>query len=181
MRDTHFDPQPSPEEVAEQQRLESQEAELARKIRREVMRVQSGEADEEIEREAEEEAERQRVDQEAKDAAELEARIRRRKQASAFWQLVTGNILVNKGVARYYPHMIGLAVMFFLSIVVMFYSLHLDMRYTHLNREVQLLRERSLRMQSDRYQRSSHSSIIRELQRRGIELQEASNPSTKIE
>ncbi len=174
MEEIYLDPQPTPEEEAEQRRLEEQEERLARKIRREVLRMQSGEADEDIAREAEEEAEREAERKKAE-------RIERRRRASAFWQLLSGNILVNKGVARYYPQMIAVAVMFFLSIVVMFYALHLDMRYTRLEREVQLLREKSLRLQSDRYQRCSHSSILDQLHNRGINLEEATTTSTLIE
>ncbi len=174
MDEVYFDPKHSPEEVEAQRILDEQEAALARKIRREVLRVQSGEAQEDIEREAAEEAE---LEQERKKAERME----RRRKASAFWQLLSGNILVNKGVSRYYPHMIGLAAMFLLSIMVMFYSLHMDMRYSRLEREVQLLREKSLRFQSERYQRSSHSAILEQLQNRGIELEEAIAPSTLLD
>ncbi|MFI3282032.1 MAG: FtsL-like putative cell division protein [Rikenellaceae bacterium] len=174
MEDTYFDPQPTPEEVEQQRALEEQDALLARRIRREVLRVNSGEADDDIKREREEEEQAQRE-------KEIAERMERRRKASAFWQLISGNILVNKGVARYYVHMIAVAVMFFLSIMVMFYSLHMDMRYSRLEREVQLLRERSLRYQSERYQHSSHSAIKEQLRIKGINLEEAVAPSTLIE
>ncbi len=174
MDEVYFEPQPTPEQQEQRRRDEEHEAELARKIRREVLRVQSGEADEDIAREAEEATLREEEQRKAE-------RIERRRKASAFWQLLSGNILVNKGVARYYPQMITVAVLFFVSIAVMFYSLHLDMRYTRLEREVQLLRENSLRFQSLRYQRSSHSSILEQLKTRGIDLEEAVAPSTLID
>ncbi len=174
MEESYFDPQHTPESIEEQKRLQDAEAELARKIRREVLRVQSGEAAEDIEREK---AEAEALEHERKRAERME----RRRKASAFWQLISGNILVNKGVARYYPQMIMVAVMFFLSIVVMFYSLHMDMRYSRLDREVQLLRERSLRLQSERFQQSSNSAIKSKLEKRGIKLEEAVEPSTIID
>ncbi len=174
MEDIYFDPKHTPEEVEAQRQLDEQEAELARKIRREVLRIERGEAKEDIEREEE----REREAEHEKKRAE---RMERKRRSSAFWQLLSGNILVNKGVARYYPHMIAVAAMFFLSIVVMFYALHMDMRYSRIERDVQLLREKSLRYQSDRYQRSSHSAIIEQLKLRGIELEEAIAPSTLIE
>ncbi len=174
MKEIYFDPNDTPEEVEAQRRQEEQEAELARKIRREVLRVQSGEAQAEIDQEREEQ-ERHKHEQRVAD------RMERRRKRSAFWQLLTGNILVNKGVARYYPHMIAVVAMFFLSIVVMFFSLHQDMKYSRLERDVQLLREKSLRFQSERYQRSSHSAIKEQLERRGIKLEEAIAPSTLID
>ncbi len=174
MEEVYFDPQDSPEEVEARRLEDERESELARKIRREVLRVQSGEAQEDIETECEE---RERAEAERK----LAERIERRRKRSAFWQLISGNILVNRGVSRYYPHMIAVVVMFFLSIVVMFYSLHQDMRYSRLDRDVQLLRELSLRMQSDRYQRCSHSAIIEQLKKRGIILEDATTPSTLID
>ncbi len=174
MEESYFDPQHTPENIEEQRRLDEQEAELARKIRREVLRVQSGDADEEI---AREKAETEAAEHERKRAERLE----RRRRASAFWQLISGNILVNKGVARYYPYMLAVAMMFFLSIMVMFYSLHMDMRYSRLEREVQLLRERSLRFQSARFQQSSHSAVKYQLEKRGIKLEEAVEPSTIID
>ena len=71
--------------------------------------------------------------------------------------------------------------MFFLSIVVMFWSLHLDMRYTRLERDVQKLRERSIRMQEQRYQRTTHSAIVRQLEARGIELYDPLVPGEIID
>lgn len=174
MDEIYFDPKHSPEEVEAQRKLDEQEAQLARRIRREVLRVQSGEADEDIKREAAEAAE------EAEERKKAE-RMERKRKASAFWQLISGNILVNRGVSRYYPHMISVAAMFFVSIAVMFFALHMDMRYSRLERDVQLLRERSLRFQSQRYQQSSHSAILEQLQKRGIVLEEAVAPSTLIE
>ncbi len=174
MEESYFDPQHTPESIEAQRRIDEQEAELARRIRREVLRVQSGEAAEDIEREK---AEAEAAEYERKRAERME----RRRKASAFWQLISGNILVNKGVARYYPHMIGVAVLFFLSIMVMFFSLHMDMRYSRLERDVQLLRERSLRFQSERFQQSSNSAIKYQLEKRGIKLEEAVEPSTIID
>ena len=67
---------------------------------------------------------------------------------------------MREGVSKYYPYMLTIAGMFFLSIMVMFWSLHLDMRYTRLERDVQKLRERSIRLQEQRYQRTTHSAIV---------------------
>ena len=162
-RDHEFDPI-TPEEQARRE----EEAEFARRVRREVRRMERGEADEE--REAAE-----RAETEAREARE------RRRRSSTFWQLFSGSILVRKGVSKYYPYLLTIAGMFFLSIVVMFWSLHLDMRYTRLSREVQMLRERSIRLQEQRYQRTTHSAIVERLRERGIELYDPAVPGEIIE
>lgn len=104
-----------------------------------------------------------------------------RRRASTFWQLFSGSILVREGVSKYYPYMLTIAGMFFLSIMVMFWSLHLDMRYTRLECDVQKLRERSIRLQEQRYQRTTHSAIVRQLEARGIELYDPVVPGEIID
>lgn len=167
--DHEFDP------VTDEQRAaQLEEEELARKIRREVLRVQSGEAEEDI-----------RADQEREEAerAKREEAERRRERfrSSLFWQLFSGNILIRKGASEYYRYLICIAAMFFVSIFVMFTALHLDMKHTRLYREVQMLRERSTRLQEQRFQRTTHSAIVEELKRRGIELQDPTSPAETIE
>ncbi len=91
--------------------LRRQEVEaLARRVRREVLRVQSGEADADIEadRQAEEEAA----------AREAEERVRKeRRRNNPFYRLVSGTILVGEHASRSYPYLVTIAVMFFLNIV----------------------------------------------------------------
>lgn len=168
-RDHEFDPV-TPDE--EQRRRE--EEEFARRVRREVRRMERGEADDDI-----------RADEEAEAAERAEAiareRRERRRRSSMFWQLLSGSILVREGVSKYYPYMLTIAGMFFLSIVVMFWSLHLDRRFSRLDREVQMLRERSIRLQEQRYQRTTHSAIVEQLRARGIELQDPVTPGEIIE
>ena len=162
--DHEFDPI-TPEEEAQR----AQEAEFARRVRREVLRIERGEAEEEI---------RADLEREAAEKAEAEERERR---ASTFWQLFSGTILVREGVSKYYPYMLSIAGMFFLSIAVMFTALHLDMKYTRLEREVQILRERSIRLQEQRYSRTTHSAIVERLRERGIDLSDPSAPGEIIE
>lgn len=166
--DHEFDPL-----TAEERDAHRQEEELRRKIRREVLRVQRGDAEEELRAEREqEEAERERE--------ERDRRLDRRRQSNAFWLFFSGNILVRKGVSRYYRHLAAIAVMFFLSIFVIFSVLRLDRKYARLEREVQLLRERSIRLQEQRYRITSHSSVAERLRERGIPLQDARTPSEII-
>ena len=161
MQDHEFDPV-TPEELAERER----EAELARKIRREVVRIQRGEADEELREDAERE----------------EAEERERKRASStIRQLISGTILLRKEASEAYPYLLSIAGMFFLSIVVMFWSLHLDRRYSQLEREVQMLRERSVRLQQQRFRVTTHSAVVEQLRQRGIELYDPTIPGEIIE
>ena len=132
-------------------------------MRREVLRIERGEADEDIR------ADMEREEEEKAEEEERQRRERRRK-ASTFWQLFSGTILVHEGVSKYYPYMLSIAGMFFLSIAVMFTALHLDMKYSRLYREVQMLRERSTRLQEQRFRHTTHSAILEELRRRGIDL-----------
>lgn len=155
----------------ERHRLEEDE-EFRRRVRREVIRMQSGAADEDIERDREEEEEQQREEQEREE--------RKRKQRSRlFWQLFSGNILVNKSVTDNYRYFAAIAVMCFVSIAVMFMSLYADLRYSRLEREVQLARERSIRLQEQLFSRTTHAAVKQELERRGIPLQDP-NKATEV-
>ncbi|MEG1864185.1 MAG: FtsL-like putative cell division protein [Alistipes sp.] len=171
--DHEFDPI-TPEELAAQERA----AELSRRVRREVrhemQRVQEGKADEDLLLDQAEE-------QAAKEATEELRKREHRRSASTFWQLLTGTILVHRGASKYYPYMFAIAVMFFLSIAVMFTALHWDKKYTRLEREVQILREHSIRLQEQRYRCTTHSAIVEQLRARGIELYDPEAPGETIE
>ena len=110
LRDHEFDPVNADEEA---RRL--QEEEFARRVRREVLRMERGEADEEIRADLEREAQERA-------AAEEEARRERRRRANLVRQFFSGTILVREGASRYYVYMLYMAGMFFLSIVVMFFG-----------------------------------------------------------
>ncbi|MDO4757766.1 MAG: hypothetical protein Q4A18_00710 [Rikenellaceae bacterium] len=161
-------------EREEEARRQAEEELLARRIRREVVRVQSGEAEEDLaaDREAEEAAEAERV--------ELEER-RERRRRNPIYRLFSGTILVGESAAKTYPYLLTIAAMFFLNIVVLFWSLHLDLRYSRLEREVQKLREKSIRLEELRYSRATHTAVSRELEKRGIVLQDPLRPGQIIE
>lgn len=161
--DTEFDPATDADREAA-----AREAELARKIRREVLRVQRGEADDDL-----------RADREAEQ--ERAARMERRRKSSFLWLLFSGNILVRESFSGYYRDLIYMAVTFFVSIFVMFTALHLDMKYTRLEREVQLLRERSVRLQEQSFRSTTHSAVVRALAERGIPLYDPAAPGEIIE
>lgn len=164
-----FNP-PSEEELL---RREREEEEL-RRIRREVLRINSGEADEDIARDLELE----RAEQQEKQREEARKRL---KRSRLVWQLFSGNILVSGSVAGNYRYFIAIAVMCFVSIAVMFAVLYADMRYTRVERELQLVRERSIRLQEQLYSRTTHDSLVLELKRRGIELQDPQRTRAVLE
>ena len=168
-QDTDFNPD---REQEERQAVEREE--LARNIRREVLRIRRGEADDDIRADEERDA----AEREEREAAEAK---RRRRHASAWWQLLSGTILVRDGATEYYRYLALIAGMFFVSIVMLFTALRLDIRYARLDSEVQLLHERSIRMQEECYKHSSHSAVVERLRERGIKLYDPLKPSDVIE
>jgi len=163
----------NPERAAEEARRAEEEL-FARRVRREVMRVQSGEAEEDLRADREAEAEERRAEEER-------AARRARRRANPLFRLLSGSILVGEQASRYYPYMLTIAAMFFLNIVVLFWSLHLDLNYARLEREVQKLRERSVRFEEQRYRLTTHSAVAAELARRGIDLEDPQSPLEIIE
>ncbi|MBQ6862218.1 MAG: hypothetical protein IJN98_06370 [Alistipes sp.] len=160
-------------ERADEERTREEEERFRRRVRREVLRVQRGEADEDI---AADEA----AEAEARTLEEEEERRRAKRRAHPFFRLLSGTVLVTERATRYYPYLVTIAVMFFLNIVVVFWSLHLDMRYSRLEREVQRLRERSVRLEEQRYRISTHSAVVEEIARRGLGLKDPEHPNPKI-
>lgn len=169
LNDHEFNPE-SPEERLQRERDE----ELARRIRREVRRVQSGEADLEIEEELrQEEAERE--------ALECRREEQRRRAASPLRGLITGNILRQEWLTGHYRYPLIIAGVFLLSIIIMFWSLRLDMALSREQREVQLLREKAVRLREQRNRITTHSAVVEELKRRGIALEDPVEPTRKID
>lgn len=168
-QDTDFNPDREREEQAAAER----EA-LARTIRREVLRVNSGEADEELQAEREQMA-AERAEQEAQEERQ------RRRNASIWRQLFSGRILIHDTVRENYRYVAIIAGMFLASIASLFWTLSLDIRHARLDTKVQLLHERSIRLQEQCYRRSSHSAIVESLQERGLDLYDPLRPSEVIE
>ncbi|MDE7344178.1 MAG: hypothetical protein K2N02_01010, partial [Alistipes sp.] len=113
--------------------------------------------------------------------AEEEARKERRRRASLVRQFFTGTILVREGVSKSYPYMLCIAVMLFASIFVMFMALRLDMRHSELEREVQKLRERAIRLEEERFRATTHSAIVARLRERNIPLSDPPAPGETID
>lgn len=149
----------------EELRQQEQDEEFRRRVRDEVRRMQSGAAQEDIERDIEEE--------EAIQAEQTRREAKKRlKRSRLFYQLFSGSILQNSSVAKHYGHLIAIAIASLVSIMIMFATLYADIKYSRLEREVQLLRERSIRLREQLYKRTTHAAIVEELEKRGIKMQE---------
>ena len=64
----------------------------------------------------------------------------------------------------------ALGVIFFVSIATTFAALHSDLRCSRLEKEVALLHEKAIRMREARHESDSHTAIVRQLSKRGIEM-----------
>ncbi len=159
--------------------MAERDAEYARRVELEVEHLEQ-EYHVREEREFEEEYD-SKYDDEVKYEEERDHSASIEREHKVLWLLMSGNILIMRGFTKYYGQMIIIAALFLLSIVVMFWSLHLDMEHSRLQRDVQLLRERSIRLHEIRVARSSHSHIVEELSRRGIEIKDPTRPATIID
>ena len=158
---------PSPEEIRKREEMD----EIRRIARTEFRRMQSGEAAADIEEDI-------RREEEARAASEPKPLP---KWVKTFKALATGEILVGENATRIYDYVIYIALLFFLSIVVIFSSLRYEVRRNRLSQQVDLLHERSIRMKEQRYQKCSHSSIVEMLEERNIPLFDPLSPTNIIE
>lgn len=158
----------------EELQAQRESEELDRRIRRMVVRVQSGEADEEI-------AEDRRLEEEERAQAEEEERKERKRRSGWRWQIFSGTILTSRGMADNYRYFAAIAVMCFISIVVMFAALYADLRYSRAEQDVQLLRERSIRLQEQLHRRTTHQAIRDSLVARGIDLRDPRQKTSVLE
>ncbi len=145
----------------------------ARRVSNEVVRVPSAARSDADVTEEVSSSERHDLIEQAPDTA--------KRSRNPLRRIFSGTILLSDEARRNYPYLLTIAVMFFLNIVVLFWSLHLDMRHLQLEREVQKLRERSIRLEEQRFQLTSHSRIVEELARRGIDIQDPVRPAEIIE
>lgn len=145
------------EDIRERERAE----EVRRLVRAEIRRVNSGEAESDM----------------AEDLRREEAAKPKPRQQWLRWlgRSLTGEILISNKVQRLYNIFTVMAILFFFAIFVMFASFHREMQYAALQKEVALLRERAIRSTERRHRESSHSEILRRLQRAGLDLEDPQN------
>ena len=94
----------------------------------------------------------------------------KKNRGTAFWQLISGTILLHEGLSQYYRYMLWIAVLFFASIAVMFMTLHLDRRYAELETQVRVLRAKATLLEEERCRKTTYTSIFNELKKRNIDL-----------
>lgn len=145
------------------------EAERDRRIRNEVVRVLSGKAEEDLA-----EDERLRLEQEE---AEQEAREREERRQNSWWNktfkaFFTGEILTNEETRHIYPYLLFVALIFFVSIFILFSALSLDIKRSRLQNELIVLQEQSVRQSEQLYRATSRSAIIEQSKARGLNLEE---------
>ena len=161
-----------PEGIAELRRQEEEER-LSRRIRREIIRIESGESDEALEEERQ-----QMEEEEAERKAEEERKERRSR--SILLNIFTGGFLSTDGATKYYRMLIAIAIMCFLCIFLTFLSLNADREYRHLEKHALVLRERAIIFEDRKYSISTREEINRLLQKQGIELKDLDNDSHVI-
>ncbi|MBR5131349.1 MAG: hypothetical protein IKV04_02290 [Alistipes sp.] len=161
-----------PEGIAELRRQEEEER-LNRRIRREIIRIESGESDEALEEERQ-----QMEEEEAERKAEEERKERRSR--SILLNIFTGGFLSTDGATKYYRMLIAIAIMCFLCIFLTFLSLNADREYRHLEKHALVLRERAIIFEDRKYSISTREEINRLLQKQGIELKDLDNDSHVI-
>lgn len=163
-----FDP-----EAVEQRRNEEEERRIQRRIRREIIRINSGEHDEELDQE------RRLMEEEEREREEQEQRAEKRRK-SIVSQIFTGGILTSNGAVQYYRALIAIAVMCFISIFLTFMSLNADRECRQREEYATILRERAVLVEEQRYGISSKSEVERMLRERNIEMIDLSDKSRLI-
>lgn len=93
-----------------------------------------------------------------------------KRRSRIFWQIFSGTILLNSSLKSNYRYIGAMALMCFVSIAVMFMVLYADMRYTRADKQLQLVRERSIRLQEELYQRTTYHAVHQDLEQRGIHM-----------
>ncbi len=173
MSDYPFETEPTPEELAKRQEAER----LRLAVQREVIRIQSGEAEEEVESIRENmQQEKQAVNQ----AIDEEIEREQRRHMGRFMSIMSGKVL-REIIAKNYRYLAVIAISFFVSTTVMFMAFYQDEYYNRLSQESQMLREKAIQLQTQRFNETSHSSIIKRLKERGILLYDPITPKIIIE
>ena len=161
-----------PEGIAELRRQEEEER-LNRRIRREIIRIESGESDEAIEQE------RLRMEEEEEERKATEERKARRSRSILF-NIFTGGFLSTDGVTKYYRMLIAIAAMCFICIFLTFLSLNADREYRLLEKHAVVLRERAIIFEDRKYSISTREEVNRLMEKQGIELNDLDNDSHVI-
>lgn len=135
----------------------------------EIRRIQTGAPKEET---AENE---QPKEKRVKSGSKEEEPKKKRRWKTIVNGILTGEILIAEEANRVYRFLTVLGIIFLVSIFSMFGAFQQDLECSKLRTEVALLKERAIRTSERSSLLSTHSAVLNELQRRGIEL---SDPET---
>ena len=105
---------------------------------------------------------------------------KRSKFAEVFSSILTGNILSRSEVRKAYPYMIFVAILMFIYIGNAFRSQQLYREQAQLTEQVRELRSKSMSIASEKMQATRQTTIMKELERRGIPLRESLTPNKVI-
>ena len=94
--------------------------------------------------------------------------------------LFTGEIVLNPTISKGYDYLFYMALLFLVSILSLFSSLHMQIKENRMTEQVRLLNERAIRSEEQRLKATTHSAIVNELKRRNIQLYDAHEPATII-
>ncbi len=163
--------------------LENLEAERARRIEEEIdiHTNVNGHPKDEQEEENPKATDDEELSEEEKEAERLREEKRIAREKSIVWQFISGNWMILEGVTGTYRYLLIIAATLFMSVVSIFITFHLSEQLTSSANSAQLLRERSLEYQRIRFNKTSHSAIVSELERRGIPLYDIHESKTIIE
>lgn len=96
-------------------------------------------------------------------------------------QVLSGSILTRVEVRRMYPYVLFIVVLMFLYIANGYHIQKLHRRHDRLTEQVKELRSRSLTLSSIRMTQTRQSEIIKQLEERGIPLEESLTPPKIID
>ena len=96
-------------------------------------------------------------------------------------RVISGSILADAEVQKHYPYVLFMAVLMFLYIANGFHTQKLHRQHERLTARVKELRAQSLTISSQRMIATRQSEIIRELEERGIPLDELVSPPKIID
>lgn len=120
--------------------------------------------DDEVDDDTEESEEGQDADTESEGDSDDEADETIKPQSKSLWRhIVTGGFITSDGALQYYRYLIAIAIMCFISIFLTFMSLNADSEYRHKEQQVSRLRERSVLKSEERYRISSRDEVVRVL------------------
>lgn len=111
-------------------------------------------------------------DQPARGPSRLERYVR---------QMISGTFLTHAEVQKHYPYIFFMAVLMFLYIANGFHIQKLHRQHNRLTAQVKELRAKSLTLSSQRMIATRQSEILRELETRGIPLEELLRPPKVID